>query len=73
MTDLDRADGLISEVRIWDHSIVKAGELLVRLDPAPYELALAKAEADVDSARAEPWTNSAPSSMAIGVRSSRIV
>ena len=44
--------GRISEVRIRDHSIVKAGELLVRLDPAPYELALAKAEADVDSARA---------------------
>ena len=44
--------GRIIEVRISDHSIVKAGDLLVRLDPAPYELALAKAEADVDSARA---------------------
>ena len=44
--------GRIIEVRIRDHSIVKAGELLVRLDPAPYQLALAKAEADVDSARA---------------------
>ena len=28
--------GRIIEVRIRDHSIVKAGELLVRLDPAPY-------------------------------------
>ena len=44
--------GRITEVRIRDHSIVKAGELLVRLDPAPYELALAKAEAEIDSARA---------------------
>ena len=44
--------GRITEVRIRDHSIVTAGELLVRLDPAPYELALAKAEADIDSARA---------------------
>ena len=41
--------GRIIEVRIRDHSIVKADELLVRLDPAPYQLALA--EADVDSAR----------------------
>src|SRR6185312_9952081 len=43
--------GRIVDVRIRDHSIVKAGELLVRLDPAPYQLALAKAEADADSAR----------------------
>jgi membrane fusion protein (multidrug efflux system) len=44
--------GRIIDVRIRDHSIVKAGELLVRLDPAPYQLALAKAEAEIDSARA---------------------
>ena len=43
--------GRVIEVRIRDHSIVQAGELLVRLDPAPYQLALAKAEADADSAR----------------------
>jgi membrane fusion protein (multidrug efflux system) len=43
--------GRIVEVRIRDHSIVAAGEILVRLDPAPYQLALAKAEADADSAR----------------------
>ena len=46
--------GRIIEVRIRDHSIVQAGELLVRLDPAPYQLARAKAEADADSARAGP-------------------
>ncbi len=44
--------GRIIEVRITDHSIVKADELLVRLDPRTLPLALAKAEADVDSARA---------------------
>ena len=44
--------GRIIEVRIRDHAAVAAGELLVRLDPAPYQLALAKAEAEIDSARA---------------------
>ena len=32
--------------------MVAAGDVLLRLDPAPYQLALAKAEAEVDSARA---------------------
>jgi len=44
--------GRIIEVRIRDHAVVKAGEVLVRLDPAPYQFALAKAEAEIDSARA---------------------
>ena len=44
--------GRITEVRIRDHAVVAAGEVLVRLDPAPYQLALAKAEAEIDSARA---------------------
>ena len=44
--------GRIIEVRIRDHAVVAAGELLVRLDPEPYRLALAKAEAEIDSARA---------------------
>ena len=44
--------GRIIEVRIQDHSAVAAGDVLVRLDPAPYKLALAKAEAEIDSARA---------------------
>ena len=44
--------GRIIDVRIVDHAVVAAGDLLVRLDPAAYELALAKAEAEIDSARA---------------------
>jgi membrane fusion protein (multidrug efflux system) len=44
--------GRIVEVNARDHKTVAAGEVLVRLDPAPYRLALAKAEAEIDSARA---------------------
>jgi membrane fusion protein (multidrug efflux system) len=44
--------GRIVEVRVHDHAIVAAGDVLVRLDPAPYRLALAKADADIDAARA---------------------
>ena len=44
--------GRIAEVRIRDHAVVAAGEVLVRLDPAPFQFALAKAEAEIDSARA---------------------
>jgi membrane fusion protein, multidrug efflux system len=44
--------GRIVEVRGRDHAAVKAGDVLVRLDPEPYRLALARAEAEVDSARA---------------------
>jgi membrane fusion protein (multidrug efflux system) len=43
--------GRIIEVRIRTTRSSRR-RLLVRLDPAPYQLALAKAEADVDSARA---------------------
>jgi len=44
--------GRILELRIHDHSAVAAGDVLLRLDPATYQLALAKADAEVDSARA---------------------
>ena len=43
--------GRIVEVRVRDHAIVAAGDVLLRLDPEPYRLALAKADAEVDSAR----------------------
>ena len=43
--------GRIVEVRVRDHATVAAGDVLVRLDPEPYRLALAKADAEVDSAR----------------------
>ena len=44
--------GRIMELRIQDHSVVAAGDVLLRLDPSTYQLALAKAEAEVDSALA---------------------
>jgi membrane fusion protein (multidrug efflux system) len=44
--------GRISDVRIRDHAVVAAGDVLLRLDPAAYQLAVAKAEAELDSARA---------------------
>src|SRR3954463_8333711 len=43
--------GRIVEVRVRDHAAVAAGDVLVRLDPEPYRLALAKADAEVDGAR----------------------
>ena len=43
--------GRIVEVRSHDHAAVAAGDVLVRLDPEPYRLALAKADAETDSAR----------------------
>jgi membrane fusion protein, multidrug efflux system len=44
--------GRIVEVRVRDHAVVAQGDVLVRLDAESYRLALAKADADVDSARA---------------------
>lgn len=44
--------GRIVDVRVRDHAVVAAGDMLVRLDPEPYRLALAKAEAEIDTARA---------------------
>jgi membrane fusion protein, multidrug efflux system len=44
--------GRIVDVKVRDHAVVAAGDVLVRLDPEPYRLALAKAEAEIDTARA---------------------
>jgi membrane fusion protein (multidrug efflux system) len=43
--------GRIAEVRVRDHATVAAGDVLVRLDPEPYRLALARADAEIESAR----------------------
>jgi len=43
--------GRVVEVAIRDHAQVQAGDVLLRIDPAPYHLALAKAEAELDTAR----------------------
>lgn len=44
--------GRIIDVSVREHAFVAAGDVLVRLDPEPYRLALAKADAEIDSARA---------------------
>src|SRR5215475_7121560 len=43
--------GRVQEVLVRDHALVKAGAVLVKLDPEPFRLALAKAEAELDTAR----------------------
>ncbi len=48
--------GRVIEVAVRDHQNVKAGEVLLRIDPEPYRLALAKAEAELDVARTQVET-----------------
>ncbi len=48
--------GRVAEVRVRDHATVKAGDVLLRIDPEPFGLALAKAEAELDSSRAQMAT-----------------
>jgi len=43
--------GRVVEVAVRDHAQVKAGDLLLKLDPEPFRLALAKAEAELEVAR----------------------
>jgi membrane fusion protein (multidrug efflux system) len=47
-----RISGNVVEVLAWDEKYVKAGDVLVRIDPRDYEAALAKAEADLADAEA---------------------
>lgn len=48
--------GRISEIHVKDHARVKIGDLLLRIDPEPFQMALARAEAELDSARAQMAT-----------------
>jgi membrane fusion protein (multidrug efflux system) len=43
--------GRVAEVLVHDHMAVSAGQVLVRLDPAPFQMALDKAMAELDAAR----------------------
>lgn len=43
--------GLIASVAVKENQLVKAGDVLFTLDPAPYRIALAKADADLASAQ----------------------
>ncbi len=44
--------GRVVHVAIRDHARVKAGDILLKVDPEPYAIALAKAEAELDQTRA---------------------
>jgi len=44
-------NGRVAEVGVRDHVHVEAGDLLLRIDPEPFRLALARAEAELDTAR----------------------
>ena len=46
-------DGRVRQVLIDDHTRVAAGEVILELDPAPFEMARARAQAEVDAARQE--------------------
>jgi membrane fusion protein (multidrug efflux system) len=48
--------GRVAQVLVRDHDKVKAGAVLVKIDPAPFQLALDKAEADLDAARTQVET-----------------
>jgi membrane fusion protein (multidrug efflux system) len=47
-----RISGQVSEVLVEDEQIVKKGDVLVKIDPRDYEVAVAKAEADLADAKA---------------------
>lgn len=48
--------GRVVDVLVRDHETVQAGEVLVRLDPEPFSMALAQADAELDASRAEVAT-----------------
>ncbi len=45
-----RVQGYIQEIAFKEGSVVKEGELLLRIDPRPYEAALAQAKAELGQA-----------------------
>jgi membrane fusion protein (multidrug efflux system) len=75
-----RISGHVSEVMIEDHQFVNAGDVLARLDPKDYQVALAKAKADLADAMATlassrtdvPITSVTTSSTLAGAKSSRL-
>ncbi|HRD78664.1 MAG TPA: HlyD family secretion protein, partial [Hyphomicrobiaceae bacterium] len=48
--------GRIIELKVREHETVKAGDVMVRIDPDPYAMALTKAEAELDAMRAQVAT-----------------
>ena len=48
--------GRVLDVHVRDHAEVKAGDLLISIDPEPFRVALTKAEAELDATRAQVRT-----------------
>lgn len=48
--------GRIVEVKVRDHDTVRAGDTLIRLDPEPFTVAVAQAQAELDASRTEVAT-----------------
>ncbi|WP_343617161.1 HlyD family secretion protein [Novosphingobium sp.] len=46
-----RVGGQVVEIAVRDNQVVRKGELLFRIDPQPYEIALAQAEAHLNATR----------------------
>ncbi|HTS49867.1 MAG TPA: HlyD family secretion protein [Bryobacteraceae bacterium] len=74
-----RINGYVTEVLVDDEQVVKAGDVLVRIDPKDYNVALANAEADLAAAEATfesnrtdvPITSTTSSSQLNSARSGR--
>ena len=57
-------DGQIKDVLVHDNQDVKAGDVLVRLDPLEFQIAAQKAEASLEQARAQETQTAAASAQA---------
>jgi membrane fusion protein, multidrug efflux system len=74
-----RISGHVTEVRVEDEKLVQAGDVVARIDPRDYEVAVAKAEADLADAQAAyessrinvPITSTTTSSQLAATRSAR--
>jgi membrane fusion protein (multidrug efflux system) len=75
-----RITGHVAEVLVGDEQVVKAGDVLVRLDPKDFEVAIAKARADLADAIASlasvrtdvPITSTTTASTLAGAKSARL-
>ncbi|MFT3978160.1 MAG: biotin/lipoyl-binding protein, partial [Sphingomonas bacterium] len=56
--------GRIVEVRVKENQPVKAGDILFRIDPVPYRIALAQADADLATAKVQVSTMATDTSSA---------
>jgi membrane fusion protein (multidrug efflux system) len=45
--------GRITEVRVKDHAVIKTGDVLLKIDPEPFVIALARADAELEQTRTQ--------------------